>query len=597
MSLDLTVDFGRKVLGGVATIHAKVKKNGVDELVLDTCELTVTSVRINGRGGRGFRPAEWSFGTKHPVFGTPMRTSIPEEFRTVGTEILVEITYETAPDETCTAIQWLPPDQTAGKFHPYLFTQCQAIHCRTMIPCQDAPAVKASYDATLTVPAPLVALMSAISLESETNGTHTVFSFKQEVPIPAYLVAIAVGNLESRDIGPRTRVWSEPSMVELGAHEFADTERFLRAAEDLCGDYVWGRYDLLLLPPSFPYGGMENPCLTFVTPTLLAGDRSLADVVAHEIAHSWSGNLVTNATWSDFWMNEGFTVFIERRIISKVFGKKVAALKQSSGTCALHDAVLSYGCAHEFTKLHVNLDDVDPDDSFSKIPYEKGCAFLCYLEQLCGGPDFFEPFLKAYVLRFQYGLVSWDQFKIFFLQYCQEHGVSQSKLDTIDWNSWVHQPGMPIVEPVVDSTLRDEVSNAVSQWLETGSFSGNDANWNTDQKIVFLDLLLITGKERGGTPIHILDAINAKYEFSSTRNLEILFRWCLLGLNAKDERIFPLVVRLVADQGRMRFVRPLYRQLHSCNAVGKHLAIITFQKLRSQYHAIAQKMIARDLSI
>mgnify|MGYP002379528884 CR=1 FL=1 len=265
-----------------------------------------------------------------PVFGHPLvidlTSSSSSSPLSVGQLVNVRIDYVTT--EQSEAIQWLSKEQTVGKKHPYLFTQAQAVHARSMLPCQDTPSSKATYTAHVQCDDPLVAVMSAVSTGSETavgnSGAAKIYHFEQTIPIPSYLIALGIGALASVEIGPRSVLWSEPEMLQAGAHEFANTENFIRAAEEFLPPYAWGRYDLLLLPPSFPYGGMENPNLVFITPTLLAGDRSLENVVAHEIAHAWSGNLVTNQNWESFFLNEGFTVFIERRIIARLYGEKEA---------------------------------------------------------------------------------------------------------------------------------------------------------------------------------------------------------------------------------------------------------------------------------
>mmetsp|Transcript_6218 Transcript_6218/g.11060 ORF Transcript_6218/g.11060 Transcript_6218/m.11060 type:complete len:694 (+) Transcript_6218:244-2325(+) len=597
LSLDLTVDFTREVLAGTLVISAKVKKNGTSELVLDTVDVSVSNIKISGPWGRPSQEATFFFGPRHKAFGSALRISIPEEYQVAGTQIEVEISYETASGGACSAAQWLPAEQTAGKAHPYLFTQCQSIHCRSLFPCQDAPAVKTTYDASITVPAPLVALMSAVSTGSESTGTRTVFTFRQDVPVSSYLIAIVVGNLESRDLGPRTRVWSEPSVVELAAYEFTETELFLKAAEDLCGDYVWGRYDLLMLPPSFPYGGMECPNLTLVTPTLCSGDRSLFNVIAHEIAHSWSGNLVTNATWADFWINEGMTVFIERRIIAKVYGDRTAALKQRAGWGSLARSVEHLGDCHEFTCLHIKMGDLDPDDCYSTVPYEKGNAFISYLEHVAGGEAAFEPFLKAYILRFQYGTVSFEDLRAFYLHYFTQQGLSQEKLDTIDWDEWIHKPGMPAYQPKLDTTLIDAVVKvAHEEWIAKGRVAGNyDTKWTSDQKIVLLETFLEALHSDTEFDTALIDRIDTRYGFSSTRNSEILFKWLLFCLRAGDSRKAPAVAKFLGEQGRMKYVRPLYRQLSEGDKVMQEAAIQAFRQYRGQYHAIASKMICRDL--
>lgn len=312
----------------------------------------------------------FTLGEHDPAFGSPLKISLATPVPP-STPFLVKISYKTSP--ACTAAQWLTAAQTASKTHPYLFTQCQAIHARSLLPCQDTPGVKATYSARVSVPEALTAVMSGLpSGAREVTDGRALHRFAQPVPVPSYLIALAVGNLVSKRVGPRSHVWSEPAMVEAAAWEFEGTERFIATAEDLVGPYVWRVFDLLVLPPSFPYGGMENPNLTFVTPTLLAGDRSLVGVVAHEISHSWSGNLVSCKNWEGFWLNEGWTVFLERKIIGRLQGEQARQFSSVIGWNAMKGSVEHFGSENPLTKLVLDLRGVDPDDSFSSIPYEKG---------------------------------------------------------------------------------------------------------------------------------------------------------------------------------------------------------------------------------
>uniref|UniRef100_A0A2K5P9N2 Leukotriene A-4 hydrolase n=1 Tax=Cebus imitator TaxID=2715852 RepID=A0A2K5P9N2_CEBIM len=388
----------------VPTMHILVKT-----WVLDTKDLTIEKVVINGQ------EVKYALGERQSYKGSPMEISLPIAL-SKNQEIVIEISFETSPKSS--ALQWLTPEQTSGKEHPYLFSQCQAIHCRAVLPCQDTPSVKLTYTAEVSVPKELVALMSAIrdgEAPDPEDPSRKIYKFIQKVPIPCYLIALVVGALESRQIGPRTLVWSEKEQVEKSAYEFSETESMLKIAEDLGGPYVWGQYDLLVLPPSFPYGGMENPCLTFVTPTLLAGDKSLSNVIAHEISHSWTGNLVTNKTWDHFWLNEGHTVYLERHICGRLFGEKFRHFNALGGWGELQNSVKTFGETHPFTKLVVDLTDVDPDVAYSSVPYEKGFALLFYLEQLLGGPEVFLGFLKAYVEKFSYKSITTDDWKDFLL--------------------------------------------------------------------------------------------------------------------------------------------------------------------------------------
>jgi len=296
----------------------------------------------------------------------------------------VLIKYSTGEGPKASALQFIEKELTADKVKPYLYSQCQAIHARSIVPCMDTPANKQTYDAKVKVPEGMVCLLSALGTGSEkTEDGGTIYSFNQPMPIASYLFAIVAGALERREISPRCDVWAEPSVVDKARYEFEDTEKMLATAEELMGKYVWSRYDLVVLPPSFPFGGMENPCLTFVTPTLIAGDRSLTSVVAHEIAHSWTGNLVTNGNWEHFWLNEGFTVFCERKIMGRLYGE---SLRQFENITGWEDRMLptineTFGPVHNYTRLVPDLTGVDPDDAFSTVPYEKGSAFLLYIEQ------------------------------------------------------------------------------------------------------------------------------------------------------------------------------------------------------------------------
>ena len=587
LSFDLNVDFTRKIVAGTITFTLLRRDESIEEVVFDSRDLTIIECFTKAKDEDLFLATDFVLSEPpHPIFGSALKV------RLNPTTSQVMVRYETTTNSS--ALQWLTPAQTAGKSYPYLFTQSQAIHARSFFPCQDAPGVKATYDAKITVPSPLVALMSAVSVGSTKQGTSTIFSFKQQVPCPSYLVALAVGDLESRELGPRSRVWSEPSMVELAQREFVDTEKFLSTAEQLCGEYVWGRYDLLLLPPSFPYGGMENPCLVFLTPTLLAGDRSLVNVVAHEISHSWFGNLVTNSTWEDFWMNEGFTVFAERRIIAKLFGESRAGLKAVLGKRHWKEDVDRYGEDHDFTKLHINMKDVDPDDSFSSVPYEKGCAFLEHIEKLVGGPAVFEPFLKEYVAKFKFGFVEVQSFQNCLLEKFPEL--------QIDWNLWVYQPGIPPGSmEVKDNVLVALSESCADKWVKNGSqpeeSRGANTSWSSDQLTVFLErLVLIQAEDQTSVTDKLLEAIDDYFRFSESRNSEIRFKWNTLALRMPKPTpaCFEDTVEFLSEQGRMKFVRPLYRDLNKAN---RELAVATFVKNKENYHLIAQKMIAKDLSL
>jgi leukotriene-A4 hydrolase len=596
LQIELEVDFERKVLHGHVDLGLEAVRDGLRQVVLDTRDLAVTAVDAVPPAGP-LQTLQFALGQKSEAFGQPLVINL-NEAKSVGTRFVVRVHYETSPNAS--GLQWLPPSQTEGKKYPYLFSQFEAIHCRSTVPCQDSPSIKAPYAARVTVPKPLVALMSALSVgETEQEG-KTTFVFHQRVPIPSYLIAFVVGNLVSKDIGPRSKVWTEPEKAEAAAWEFANTEEYLKTAEELLTPYEWGRYDILMLPSSFPYGGMENPCLTFVTPSLLAGDRSLTDVVAHEIAHSWMGNLVTNRTWEHFWLNEGFTVFIERKIIGRLRGEKHRQFSALLGNHALVESIAHFGQANqEFTKLIQNQQDADPDDAFSSVPYEKGSQFLYFLELTVGGAALFEPFLQAYVKKFAHSTLTSEEFKDFFLQYFNElPGFDASKLDAIDWDAWFNSPGLPPVDIVskFDDSLAVQSNELAKKWALSDAPEGNESDiqgWSTPQLVAFLEKLTVSE----GLNVDKLARMEKAYHFTQSRNAEIRFRWYTLAIRHGFEEAYPHVVSFLEEHGRMKFVRPLYRELFHGQETAKQLAIDTFSQYKNNYHPICSKMVAKDMGI
>ncbi|CAG4947645.1 unnamed protein product [Colias eurytheme] len=490
VDLKLNVDFENKQLSGIADLTINALEN-INELILDSSNITIESIETEDG-----KSLEYRLDDPVPNYGSKLTIPLAEP-ATVDQKIKIRIKYKTSP--TATALQWLDAKQTSGKKYPYMFSQCQPIHARSILPCQDSPAVKFTYNAEVTAPEPFTVLMSAIRGDSNS----TTFKFRQPVPIPSYLLAIAVGVLESRKLGPRSHVWSEKEEIDRSAWEFANTEKYLQAAEKLCGPYQWSQYDLLVLPPSFPYGGMENPCLTFVTPTLLAGDRSQADVIVHEIMHSWTGNLVTNRNFEHFWLNEGFTVFLERKVGASLIDDKEEAKRSRDfssllGLQELDETInknlgasnpltqlvpdlnqthpddafsrvpyekgslfLRYledlvgGPDNALTRLVINLTNVHPDDAFSTVPYEKGSLFLRYLEDLFGGPEVFDDFLRSYLNKFQRQSIDTEQFKAHLFEYFKDNEA----LKKVDWETWLHKSGMPPVIPAYDTSMTKAVTD------------------------------------------------------------------------------------------------------------------------------------------
>ncbi len=590
LDLEVSVDFEGKVVAGRASYDVEViKAEGYVDF--DAKDLQIRAVEVNGKSS-DFELAEGPAGDVS-VFGSRLRVSLPASVPT-GSSVRVAIDYSTTPRSS--AIQWLPPSQTLGGKRPYMFTQCQAIHARTLLPCQDAPAVKVTYKAAVTCKSWATVLMSALSRGKKEKGEDTVHDWEQPVPTSPYLIALCIGDLDSRDISPRCRVWSEPGLVDSVSYEFADTETFLTTAEDLTLKYQWTRYDLVCLPPSFPYGGMENPCLTFVTPTLLAGDRSLADVVAHEIAHSWTGNLVTNATWEHFWLNEGWTMWLQRKIMARVHkDSKFFDFDAIGGWEHLRDDVKLL--PDEFTRLVPIIDGRDPDDAFSGVPYEKGFNLLLALERRVGSVAF-EEFAKAYVKRFKFVTVTSAEFRTYFDAYF----AGSESVRGFEWDTWFHEPGMPKETPTFDRTLSSASENLGNAWMEydlgkAGEPKVDIKDWTTNQKTCFQDAM-IASLEAGGRTLKksTTAAMDAKYGFSKTKNCEVLFRFCKLAISAEDPAILPVALRLATTAGRMKYCRPLYRALYA-SKMGKSAAVKAFKENSDFYHAIAAKMIAQDLGL
>jgi len=594
--IDWTVSFEKKQISGSVTLGAEVLVEGSDVLILDASDSLAAGIKwldvtVNGE------PALIGKDRSRGALGVGIKVAIPAEKRTAGSKLSVTIPYTIG--EGSTAIQFLSPEQTAGKAHPYLFTQCQAIHARSLLPCQDTPGARVTYTAKVTVPSSLTALMSALRDGSEPGSTAgtTVYKFNQPVLIPTYLIALAVGQLVGKDIGPRSTAWSEPCMIDAVADEFAETESFIAAGEALLTPYVWTRYDVLCLPPSFPYGGMENPCLTFVTPTIIAGDRSLADVVIHEIVHSWCGNLVTTKTWEHFWLNEGCTMWVQRKIMAYLRGPAVFDFDAAIGLKALQDCIDHYGPSHKFTALVPDLSgDVDPDDAFSSVPYEKGFFFLYYLQTVVGGAAAFDPFFREYIKAYSFKTLTSEEFKSFFLSHFAGHpGVA-----AIDWDTWYHGYGGLPVTVSLDTSLRAAANALAAAWIADGiptSFPSDFASFTVGQKISFFDELLSAQDANPAVfSVEKLQSLAAAYGLPAVKNMEIRFRWARLAIRGGDASILPVAVDIVTSQGRMKFTRPIYRDLFK-SGFGKQAAVDTFTAHAASYHPITHKMVAVDLGV
>jgi leukotriene-A4 hydrolase len=561
LTLDAEVLFDRKIIRGTATLAVERAEPGAP-LILDTRDLTIEQVDA-ASGDGAFAPAKFTLGAADKILGAPLTVELPPGASRV------RVRYQTSPGAS--ALQWLDPPQTAGKKRPFLFTQSQAIHARSWIPLQDSPGVRMTYSAVIRTPKDLRAVMSTSN--DAAAGRTGEYKFRQTVAIPSYLVALAVGDLEFRSLGSRTGVYAEPPVAERAAKEFADTEKMLEAAESLYGPYRWGRYDLLVLPPSFPFGGMENPGLTFATPTILAGDKSLVSLVAHELAHSWSGNLVTNATWSDFWLNEGFTVYVERRIQERVYGPRRAEMEAVLGRQELEEELKQLPANDQL--LYIDLKGRDPDDGVTSIPYEKGALLLRAIEQKVGREKF-DAFLRGYFDRFAFQSITTD----IFVDYLGKNLLNGDTSIALD--EWLHKPGLPEAAPRPVSDAFEKVAAAAKQWQSGAKIE--TAGWSTQEWLHFLKAL----PKR--LSLEQMRSLDREFGFTKSGNSEILEEWLLAAVRNGYEPAYPRLEEFLVSVGRRKFLKPLYEELVK-TPEGRKRAAAIYAKARPGYHPIAVRTI------
>ena len=568
LALDLAVDFTAKRIGGTATLDIEAKPEAT------TITLDDKGLEIEKIAAADGTPLPYKVGAADENLGAPLEIAI-------GSARKIVITYKSAPEAG--ALQWLTPAQTAGKKQPYLFSQGQAIENRTWIPTQDSPGIRQTWEAKITVPQPLTAVMSAPKVsEPEVTGRSRQFSFKMDKPVAPYLIAIGVGDLAFRSLGPRTGVWTEPAMLDKAAAELADTEKMVAAAEALYGPYQWGRYDLLVLPPSFPFGGMENPTLTFLTPTFIAGDKSNNSLIAHELAHSWSGNLATNATWADFWLNEGMTTYAERRIVEVVYGPKMAMQQVALGIDAQDKAVVEGGGpAGPDTRLHLDLKGRHPNDGLTDIAYEKGAAFLRVIEANVGRPRF-DAYLKGWFDRHAFQPVTSAMFLADLRANLIKGDAALEKKLMLD--DWVYKPGIPGNAVKADPAAFAEADAATAAFAKGGAVdTAAWGRWTTDERLRFLNTLprkLSTAR---------LDALDQGLGLDSTRNSEVLFAWLDLATRNRYNPAVPALEQFMTSVGRGKFVKPLYKTLYADTVWGRPIARRIYAAARPLYHPLVTR--------
>jgi leukotriene-A4 hydrolase len=570
LDLNLEVNFEEKKIQGRASLRI-VNKTKADKLYLDTNGLSIRAVTTDDG-----KKAQYSLGPATAPMGQALIIDVRPDTRQV------HIDYATSPDAA--ALQWLEPAQTQDKKHPYLYTQSQAILARSWIPCQDTPSVRMTYNATVQVPPELLALMSADNPTSK--NTQGIYKFRMPQPIPSYLLALAVGDIAFRSTSERTGVYAEPSIVEKAAWEFGETPKMMETVEELYGPYLWQRYDLIVMPPSFPWGGMENPRLTFVTPTLLAGDRSLVATVAHELAHSWSGNLITNASWNDFWLNEGFTNYLTYRIMEKVYGTEYSKMLAVQALQDLDREIKELGVTSRDTHLKLNLAGKDPEEGVTSIAYDKGEFFLRTIEAAVGRKKWDE-FLNTYFKKFAFQSLTTEQF----LQYLNQTLIASDLglKDQLNIDAWVYGPGIPPNIVKVESETFDKVELQLAEWIKGKKVADLQVKeWTTHEWIHFIRKL------PGTVSSEQMKELETAFHFSDSGNAEILNEWLLQVIAKKYEPGYPAVEKFLASQGRRKYVKLLFTEMARTKE-GREMAARIYQKVRPLYHSVTRDAAERIL--
>lgn len=566
LALALDVDFDAKQLAGSATYTLDWADPNATQLVLDTRDLTIEKV-VGERPDGKWVDLEYTLAKEDPTLGSKLTIEATQR------NPRIRVTYRTSPEAS--GLQWLEPSMTEGGKQPFMFSQSQQIHARSWVPLQDTPRVRFTYTAHVTSPKDTMVLMSADNdPKAERDGDYT---FTMPQPIPSYLLAIAAGDLVFKPISARSGVWAEPAAVDKSVREFEDTEKMIVANEKLYGPYRWDRYDMLVLPPSFPYGGMENPRLSFITPTVITGDKSLVALIAHELAHSWSGNLVTFSTAKDAWLNEGFTSYVENRIIEELYGKPRADME---------NVIERNELAKEFAEIDPKLQQLavkpgvlkDPDENSSATVYTKGAWFLQWLEQRYGR-EVFDPFLKNYFDHFAFQSIPTSTF----VEYLRKNLVDKypGKATMAEVEQWIYQPGVPDFAPQTTSPRFEAVDAARKAWLDDGALPDKalTGKWVTQEWVHFIEGMPET------LPVEKLAALDAAYSFTGTSNGEIAQRWYPLAVRSGYAQANDEIATFLQEIGRRKLIMPTYGELVKTPA-GLKLAEATFEKARPGYHPI-----------
>ncbi len=569
LNLDLDVDFADKQLEGFVEHTLKWNNDTSKKLVLDTRDLDIDKVMYQDTSG-DWHKAKFTLADRDDVKGSKLTITLKSQAPKV------RIYYNSRPEAS--GLQWLTPEQTASKPHPFMYSQSQAIHARSWLPVQDTPAMRVTYSARIHTPKDIRAVMSADNKDALYKDGD--YHFEMPQAISPYLIAIGAGNLEFKAMSKQTGIFAEPEILDASVAEFNDTQAMIDKTNEMYGEYAWGRYDLLMLPPSFPFGGMENPRLSFITPTVVAGDKSLVNLIAHELAHSWSGNLVTNATWEDLWLNEGFTSYVENRIMEEVFGRDRAVMEQALDAAGLRAQLKTIDAPD--TRLNLKLNGRDPDDAFSSVPYTKGQLFLIYLEEKYGR-DKFDDFVKTYFNEFAFKSLTTAQFVIYLKANLIEKYPGVVSMDKV--NEWIFEPGLPSDAPNPTSDAFDKVDTASAAWLkgETSAAQLPTAQWTVHEWLHFLNNL------PRDLSLDKMSELDKQFNLTQSTNAERAFAWFMLAVGNGYQPIYPALDKHLSGIGRRKLIVPLYKALIKNGK--REWAHDVYIKARPGYHPLAQGTI------
>ncbi|MEI5639914.1 MULTISPECIES: M1 family metallopeptidase [unclassified Pseudoalteromonas] len=569
LHLDLDVDFADKQLEGFVEHTLDWQNRNAKKLVLDTRDLEIDKVMYEGTDGK-WHTARFELAKRDDVKGAKLTIHFQQQAKKA------RIYYNSLP--SASGLQWLTPQQTASKSHPFMYSQSQAIHARSWIPVQDTPAMRVTYSARVQTPDDVRAVMSADNTGALIKDGDYWFDMPQA--IPPYLIAIGAGNLEYKEMSHQTAIFAEPQILDASVAEFNDTQAMIDKTNAMYGEYAWGRYDLLMLPPSFPFGGMENPRLSFITPTVVAGDKSLVNLIAHELAHSWSGNLVTNATWEDLWLNEGFTSYVENRIMEEVFGRDRAVMEQALDAAGLRAQLKTIDAPD--TRLNLKLNGRDPDDAFSSVPYTKGQLFLIYLEEQFGR-ERFDAFVKTYFDTFAFKSLTTDEFVAYLDKHLlQKHPgvVSLAKA-----KKWIYEPGLPADAPNPTSDAFEKVDALTQAWLNDEKTLAQlpTASWTVHEWLHFINNL------PRDLSVERMTALDEAFNLTQSTNAERAFAWYMLAVGNGYQAIYPALEKHLVSIGRRKLIVNLYKSLIENGK--RDWAYRVYQTARPGYHPLAQGTI------